>query len=484
MTATATAPRRARNTRSGIRRGEALAGWIFVLPVILILGVFLLIPVLMALWVSVSDWSGRGSPFSSNVGFVGLQNYAAVTTGDGLATRDFGTAMRNNTWYVLLVVPLQTALSLFLAVLVNGAVLRGRGFFRTAFYFPSVTASVAITVLCIFLFSTTGVVNEILGAIGINGPTGWPIRGASCTSSSAAWASPMGRQRSPESGFLGLSWWNWLAGPSVAMRCSSSWRSSPRAAPSCCCSSPRCRTSALRFRRQQWSTAPTPGSGSGRVTLPQLKPALFTVLTLGLIGCWQVFDQIYTGTQGEPAKTTLTPAYLSYHASFLDQDWGQGAAIAFILFAIIVFFTLFQRWVLRDRPVSARRARQYAAAHAARDGQPGDRGVDQVPSPPDPARNRPRTTVKARRRGHDRHEHRPGTDGAPQGPPAPRTTSRLVAARRRSAGRSRSTRCSSSSRSIYIYPFLVQVSTSFKTDAEAARQPGLADSAGLVDGGL
>ena len=73
-----------------------------------------------------------------------------------------------------------------------------------------------------------------------------------------------------------------------------------------------------------------------RITLPQLRPTLFTVLTLGLIGCWQVFDQIYTGTQGGPGKTTLTPAYLSYQSAFLSQDWGQGAAIAFILFVIIV----------------------------------------------------------------------------------------------------------------------------------------------------
>ena len=71
---------------------------------------------------------------------------------------------------MLLVVPLQTALALFLAVLVNRAVLRGRGFFRTAFYFPSVTSSVAITVLWLFLFSTTGVVNEVLSWVGINGP--------------------------------------------------------------------------------------------------------------------------------------------------------------------------------------------------------------------------------------------------------------------------------------------------------------------------
>ena len=60
------------------------------------------------------------------------------------------------------------------------------------------------------------------------------------------------------------------------------------------------------------------------ITLPQLRPTLFTVLTLGLIGCWQVFDQIYTGTQGGPAKTTLTPAYLSYQSAFHEPGLGPG----------------------------------------------------------------------------------------------------------------------------------------------------------------
>ncbi|HQX35735.1 MAG TPA: metal ABC transporter permease, partial [Microbacteriaceae bacterium] len=87
---------------------------------------------------------------------------------------------------------------------------------------------------------------------------------------------------------------------------------------------------------------------------------VFTVLTLGLIGCWQVFDQIYTGTQGAPGNTTLTPAYLSYQAGFQDQKWGNGAAIAFILFLIIIAFTVLQRWVLRDKAVSRRRVRAYA----------------------------------------------------------------------------------------------------------------------------
>jgi multiple sugar transport system permease protein len=53
----------------------------------------------------------------------------------------------------------------------------------------------------------------------------------------------------------------------------------------------------------------------------------------------------------------MTPAYLSYHLAFLNQDWGVGAAIAFILFVIIIAFTLLQRWVLRERPVSRRRIR-------------------------------------------------------------------------------------------------------------------------------
>ena len=170
MTATATAPRRARNPRSGIRRGEALAGWVFTLPVILILGVFLLVPVVMALWVSVSDWTGRGSPFSPRVGFVGLENYAAVTVRDGLATRDFGTAMRNNVWYVLLVVPLQTALSLFLAVLVNGAMLRGRGILPHRVLLPVGDGGGGDHGALHLPLQPARCGQRVLGAIGIDGP--------------------------------------------------------------------------------------------------------------------------------------------------------------------------------------------------------------------------------------------------------------------------------------------------------------------------
>jgi len=121
------------------------------------------------------------------------------------------------------------------------------------------------------------------------------------------------------------------------------------------------------------------GSGPFRklfsVTLPMLKPTLFTVLTLGLIGTWQVFDQVYlTGGNGAPAKTLLTPAFLAFSTSFNDLKWGQGAAISFILFAIIVALTLLQRFILRDRDVGKRaetnatRAAAEVKAGAARAG--------------------------------------------------------------------------------------------------------------------
>ncbi len=350
-------PRRSRS--GGTRRGEATAGWLFVLPVILILGTFLLVPVLMALWVSFSDWSGRGSPLSPTVHFVGLDNYAAITTGGGLQTRDFGTALRNNAWYVVLVVPLQTALSLFLAVLVSRRILRGRGFFRTAFYFPSVTSSVAITVLWLFLFSFAGPVNALIAKLGAEGPNWFnDPRGIVHVALSEIGISS-GPAALTDGDFLGVTWWDWLSGPSVAMSALILMAVFTTSGTFMLLFIAALQNIGVELAEAGMMDGAGAWQRFWHITLPQLRPTLFTVITLGLIGCWQVFDQIYTGTQGGPAKTTVTPAYLSYTAAFQNQNWGIGAAIAFILFIIIIVFTLFQRWALRDRPVSRRRIRAY-----------------------------------------------------------------------------------------------------------------------------
>jgi multiple sugar transport system permease protein len=385
-----------RNVEGELTR-QGVPGWLFVSPSLIVLGLFLVLPVIMALWVSFSDWSGRGSPFSATVDFVGLENYQTLVSGEGLAGRDFGLAMRNNLYYVLFVVPLQTALSLTLAVLVNRKLLRAKGFYRTAFYFPSVTSSVAITVLWLYLFSATGAVNAALGWLGVNGPNWFnDPRGVFHIIAGGGPPPPALAER----GFLGVTPWEWLAGPSVAMTAFIIMAIFTTSG-----------TFMLLFLaalqaigEETEEAAMVDGANAWqrfwRITVPMLRPTLFTVITLGLIGTWQVFDQIYTGTQGGPAKTTLTPAYLSYETAFIGQNWGRGAAIAFILFAIIVAMTILQRWLLgagdastmsrRDRRRARRRRRADATTPVTADAVVADRVArPERPESDEPAAQRP-----------------------------------------------------------------------------------------------
>ncbi|MGY3127497.1 multiple sugar transport system permease protein [Agrococcus sp. UYP33] len=349
MSSVSTAPA-PRKRRGGARGGETVAGWLFTLPAILIIGVFLIAPIALALWVSFTDWNGRNSPlFNESVDVVGLENYAAITTDDSLTRELFGRTIRNTAYFVLFVVPLQTALALFLAVQVNRRLLKGKGFFRTAFYFPSVTSSIAITGVFLFLFAATGVVNRVLGALSIDGPNWFADPRGVFHILFRSDAAPPGLD-SP--GFLGVTGWDWLAGPSVAM---------------CVIITMNIFTTSGTFMllflaglqnigAEVGEAAVMDGAGPIRtffsVTLPMLRPTLFTVLTLGLIGTWQVFDQIYL-TRGTPAAPTLSsPAYLAFNQAFENNEPGIAAAIAFVLFLIIIAMTLIQRLVLGERDES------------------------------------------------------------------------------------------------------------------------------------
>ena len=113
-------------------------------------------------------------------------------------------------------VPLQTATSFFLALVVSNRFLKGKSFFRTAFYFPSVTSSIAISVVFLFLFPNSGAVNALLALVGIDGPAWFSdSRGLLHIAFGAV------RGRQPGLGaartILGRSVWEWLSGPSVAM---------------------------------------------------------------------------------------------------------------------------------------------------------------------------------------------------------------------------------------------------------------------------
>ncbi|GAA0457470.1 lactose ABC transporter permease [Paractinoplanes deccanensis] len=336
--------RRAPSTRSG----ERVAGWLFVAPVVIVLGLFMLLPILMALWVSLTRWNGQGSPFTGDVPFAGAGNYTRLFTDEGLTRQDFMTSIRNNAYYVFFVVPIQTVLALGLAVIVN----KRKAFFRSAFYFPSVTSSVAISVVFLFMFANGGAINAILSVFGISGPQWFSDpRGVIHLFLDSIGLVDVNAPPSAlaDHGVLGLSWWDWTSGPSVAMCAIISlvvWTTSGTFM--------LMYLAALQNVPVQLEEAGMI-DGASRwqrfryITLPALRPTTFLVVTLGLIGTWQVFDQIYVMSQGNPAKTTLTPAFLSYRTAFRDFDYGTGAAISFVLFLIIVVLTLFQRWLTRER---------------------------------------------------------------------------------------------------------------------------------------
>jgi multiple sugar transport system permease protein len=338
-----------RGGRGGIRGHEAAAGWLFTAPAVLMIVLFLVVPIVMAGWVSLSDWSGIGNPFGGGAHYVGAQNYSSLLTQPGLPREQFVQSLTNNAYYVLLVVPLQTILALFLAVAVNRRRLAGRGFFRTAYYFPTVTSTVAISILFLFLFNGSGVINTLLNDVGANGPTWFADPNGLIHLLLGAFGVHNPPGALANHGLLGQSWWDWLSGPSIAMTVLiilSVWTTSGTFM--------LIFLAALQNIPAEVEEAAIMDGTNGwqrlrRVTLPMLRPTLFLVLTLGLIACWQVFDQVYIMSQGNPAGTTLTPAYLSYQTSFGNQQWGQGAAISFLLFAIIVVLTLVQRFVLRER---------------------------------------------------------------------------------------------------------------------------------------
>jgi multiple sugar transport system permease protein len=340
----------------GIRGHQAAAGWLFLMPVIVILGLFLILPIAMAAWVSVSDWNGNGSPLGANAHWVGLANYRHLLTEPGLDQNNFGTSLRNNAYYVLLVVPIQTAVALFLAVIVNRRV-KFVGFFRTAFYFPSVTSSVAITVLFLFLFDPTGAINKLLSYVGATGPAWfYDPRGLfHVILGQFGVTTPPGSLANGT--FLGVSYWDWLAGPSIAM---------------CVFIIMAVFTTSGTFMllflaalqnidESVNEAAALDGATEWRkfryITVPMIRPTIFTIVTLGLIGTWQIFDQIYVGTKGSPSNTTLTPAFLSFNSSFNNNEWGVGAALAFILFGIIVFFTVLTRLATKNPDRLPRRRR-------------------------------------------------------------------------------------------------------------------------------
>jgi multiple sugar transport system permease protein len=346
-------PSGAITTLADKKREEAIAGYMFVAPAFLIFLIFLVIPILFSLYISFTDWNGITPLTQPNAyQFVGLENYANLTIQNSLAQADFFKALKNTTYYVLGVVPAQTILSLVLAVIVNQRWLKGKGIFRTAFYFPSITSSVVISLIFMFMFTRSGVVNLLIKAIFPNYEFVTWLDDANGLFHNILGLFGVTLRTAPEwvrNEVAGLRIWDWISGPSVTMftiMILNTWTTIGTLMV--------IYLAALQnIPGQVYEAAYVDGATTWqifrKITVPLLRPTTFFVVTLGLIGCFQVFDQIFVISSGGPAKTTLTIAYLVYNNGFKNSAMGVATATAILLFIIIFTFTLVQRRITTEK---------------------------------------------------------------------------------------------------------------------------------------
>ena len=296
--------------RLGRRKGgsalQSRAAWILALPFLLLFAVFTAGPVISSLYFSVTDIKARDlrSPFA--VSFVGLENYAHV-----FADETFRQAAFNTAYFVIIGVPLTLGIALAAALALNKGITKFRTLFRVGYYTPVVTSIVAVAVVWRFLLQPdSGLVNTVLGWVGINGPD-WL--------GSTTWSMP--------SLIVMASWRNFgtamiifLAGlqsvpvmlhEAAAIDGASSWQ---------------------QFRH---------------ITVPLLRPTLlFVSITTG-VGYLQFFEEPFVMTQGGPLDSTISMSMFTYH-QFGFGNYGFAAATSYVLFVIIVALTAVQFRLFRS----------------------------------------------------------------------------------------------------------------------------------------
>lgn len=335
-------------TQKQQKRADMLAGLSFVGPAMVVLFIFLILPLLVAFYFSFTNWSGtRPLDQPGAYEFIGLDNYERWLI-DGRRVDDFYRAVRNTLYYVIGVVPVQTLFALLLAVVVNQRWLKGKSFFRTAFYFPSITSSIVVSFIFLFLFSAGGPVNVLLETINpAYDPISWTTNNDGLfhlfleqfgitDDTLGAWV---------ETEIFDIEIWDWIAGPSVALftiMALAVWTTTGTMMV--------IYLSALQgIPSPVYEAAEVDGANGWQqfrfITLPLLKPTTFFVVTLGLIGTFQVFDQIYVLQNDQTARTTTSVAYLVYDTAFqgTSPSLAEASAIAIVLFVIIFVATILQR---------------------------------------------------------------------------------------------------------------------------------------------
>lgn len=278
-------------------RGEAAAGYAFAAPVIAGLLVFTVGPIAVSAFYSFCSYDVLNPPR-----WAGLYNYRQVLVEDPLFAK---TAM-NTLVYTVAAVPSAVAGALLLALLLN-VQMRGRGIWRTLFYLPSIVPVVALSMLFMWLFSGDfGLFNIVLKSVGLPG---------------VPWMT------SPRVAKLSLALMNlWTVGGGMII-----FLAALQGVP-----------------RHLHEAAVIDGAGPARrflaVTFPMISPSVFFLLVTNTIGGLQVFTQSYLMTKGtgEPEDSTLFLVFQLFRRGFVDFNMGNAAAMAWVIFAVVLVATVLQ----------------------------------------------------------------------------------------------------------------------------------------------
>jgi multiple sugar transport system permease protein len=290
-----------RLTRAGASAENVAAGYVFLAPALIVIGVFFLLPVLAALILSLTDFDIYAVADAGNARFVGLANYVRL-----LQTHDFWIALRNTLYFALVGGPLTIATALAAALLLNNKLVRFRSFFRTVFFAPFVTTLVAVAIVWRYLYHPQyGLLNYVLGWFGVH-PIDWlgdPVWAMPAIILMAVWKN------------FGYNMLIFIAGL--------------QAIPD-----------------DLYEAAHLDGAGAWQrfrhVTLPMLGPTLVFVAVITMIGYFQLFAEPYVMTRGGPLRSTTSLVLLMYEEGFRWWRMGYAAALAFALFLVIMAATLVQ----------------------------------------------------------------------------------------------------------------------------------------------
>lgn len=286
--------------RSG-RPAERRAAWVLLSPALGAIALFFAVPLIAALLLSLTDFDIYALADWRNARFVGGGNYLRL-----LQDPLFWRVMRNTLVFVLVGVPLTLGAALGGALLVHSKLARFRGLFRTVFFAPVVTTLVAVAVVFRYLYHPRyGLVNQMLGLIGVP-PIDWL--------GDPAWAT-------------------------VAITLLAVWRSFGYALVIYVVGLQSIPESLLEAAQLDGAG---PWQKFRNVTMPLLAPTTRFVAVLTTVSLFQIFAEPYVMTRGGPLYATTSITLLMYQQGFRWWNLGNAAAVAFVLFALIIAATALQ----------------------------------------------------------------------------------------------------------------------------------------------